>query len=112
MSTVFYQTILINRLRKNIAFCELECSIRPRSPRCDTWGRRRKPCSFIGSIADDMTLLEQEFGITVDRKVLLNEAIELEDARRERQAESQRRLRKYYQTSASLPSSDKTGEET
>ena len=76
--------LLINRLRKNIGFCELECSIRPRSPRCDTWGRRRKPCYFIGSIANDMTLLEQEFGIKVDYTALINESIDREEARRVR----------------------------
>lgn len=88
---------LIRRLRRNIAFCELACEIRPVSPRCDTWGRRRKPCSIKGWIVEDMMRLEREFGVKVDRKALLNEAIELENARKRRQAESRRRLRETSQ---------------
>ena len=75
---------LLRSLRKNIAFCELECEIRPISPRCDTWGRGRKPCGIKVSIAEDTMQLEGEFGVEVDRVALLNESKERERARRKR----------------------------
>ena len=85
--------ILIHGLRKNIGFCELECEIRPISPRCNTWGRRRKPCGIKTSIAEDMERLRLEFGIEVDRAALLNESKERERARRKRQAHSRARIK-------------------
>lgn len=75
---------LLRSLRRDIAFCELECEIRPVSPRCDTWGRGRKPCGIKVSISEDTERLKREFGIEVDRTALLNESKERERARRKR----------------------------